>query len=67
MITGKTVCTGVQRRIFWSFVFQSPLHCKVSSESAVALEMTFAGVYRINNRNILNQIVLKISTSLVSA
>ena len=66
MITGKTVCTGVQRRIFWSFVFQSPLHCN-RSESAVALEMTFAGVYRINNRNILNNIVLKISTSLVSA
>ena len=66
MITGKTVCTGVQRRIFWSFVFQSPLHCNCS-ESAVALEMTFAGVYHINNRNILNHIVLKISTSLVSA
>ena len=47
MITGKTVCTGVQRRIFWSFVFQSPLQQEVSGDPAVALEMTFAGVYRI--------------------
>ena len=47
MITGKTVFTGVQRRYSAHLFFNLRYTARYLVTPAVALEMTFAGMYRI--------------------
>ena len=50
MITGKTVCTSVQRRYSAHLFFNLRYTARYLVTPAVALEMTFAGMYRIKQQ-----------------